>query len=496
MSGAGAADAAWPARFRAALGRAPRVLHIGNIANYAYVNAKLMRRHGVDAVVLDPDFYHFASAPEWLEAEIAGDIGDHFHPRWRDARLGGFARPEWFLNGPTPFVFPELAAREAGQRWRRALFARASAIYRHGIGARAGQVAPLRRLLDGTDPFSIALKSAVRGATRALRAGGTAQPAAPLPAMPAAPTLPRSVPEAVLRAALAPFDVIIGYTLGARLPAALGLPRFVSLELGTLRGLPFEDSELGRLCAWVYRNSPEVFVTNLDCLEPARRLGIPPERITPVLHPFELDAALRFAAAPPPSPLAGEVPYFLCPARHHWKGGNASWLKGNDVLIRGAALAARRGAAFRLVMVEWGEEVALSRALIAECGLERRVRWIAPAHRRALWPMLAGAAGVLDQFAASAYGGVGLEAMALGRPVVSRIEGADLSPFHRRPPPILHAATPEEVAARIAEVLADPAGARGRAGQDWMIEEHGVARQLALQFAACERLVARFGAAS
>ena len=33
----------WLASFKAAKGRAPRVLHIGNIANNAYNNAKLMR---------------------------------------------------------------------------------------------------------------------------------------------------------------------------------------------------------------------------------------------------------------------------------------------------------------------------------------------------------------------------------------------------------------------------------------------------------------------
>lgn len=486
-------DADWPARFRAAHGRAPRVLHIGNIANYAWVNARLMRARGVDAVVLDNDFYHFASAPEWLEAGIEGDIGDHFHPRWHAVRLAGFTRPEWFLNGPGVFVFPELAARESGQALRRAAYARLSRLYRRGVAARAGEVSWFRRLLEGGDPASRALKGAARAALGLLGRDRAAGGIAAAPGF-VAPSLPRGVPPATLHAAFAHFDAIIGYALGARYPAALGLRRVIALELGTLRGLPFEDSDAGRLCAWLYRRVPEVFVTNLDCLEPARRLGIPEERITPILHPFDLDRAEAFRAAPPPSPLAHLAPYFLCPARHHWKHGNASWLKGNDVLIRGAAQAVRQGADVRLVMVEWGEEVALSRALIAEEGLGARVHWIAPAPRMRLWALMAGAAGVLDQFAASAFGGVGLEAMALGRPVISRIEGAELGPFFATPPPIRHAATPEAVAAAIQAVLADPRP--DAAGPAWMAAEHGVDRQLALQFAACERLLAAHGVAA
>lgn len=468
-----------------------------------------MRERGVCAVVLDHDYFHFASAPEWLEAKIDGDIGDHFYPCWRQARVCGFSRPEWFINGPSAFAFPELAARENGQSLRRAAYAALSRLYREGVGARVGEISAFRRFLEGSDPLARGIKSALRGALNMVGAA-VGRPAAltsaagthaaafpPSDAELALAALPRSVPRAALRAALEPFDVVIGYALGARFPAALGMPRFVSLELGTLRGLPFEDSELGRLCAWLYRSSPEVFVTNTDCIASALRLGIAPERITPVPHPFDLDRALSFAAAHVPSPLGGQVPYFLCPARHHWSKGNASWLKGNDVLIRGAAEAARSGARFRLVMVEWGQELELSRTLIAECGLADRVEWIRPMPRMALWPIVRGAAAVLDQFAASAFGGVGLEAMALGRPVISRIAEAELGSFFATPPPILHAATPAEVARAMLDVLEDPVDARGigRAGQDWMRAEHGPERQLIPQFAACARLLERFGPA-
>jgi glycosyltransferase involved in cell wall biosynthesis len=490
----------WPARFYAAHGRAPRVLHICNIANYAWVNASIMRRRGVDCVVLDPDFYHVASTPEWLEAQIEGEYGDDFFPDWGRARLSGFTRPEWFINGPTPFVMRELAAREEGEGRRRAIYRRLSGLYRRAVASDRGGVSPFRRFMEGEARPAVALKAALRRLT--LGWGGPAASSEPVeqsaPATVAgapAGALPPRVPEAVLRAAMEPFDAIIGYTLGARIPAALGLPRYVSLELGTIRGLPFEDSDLGRICAWVYQASPEVFITNVDCLAAADRLGIAPERRTPIPHPFDVERALAYAARPPASPFAGHVPYIFCPARHHWREGNSSWLKGNDVLIKGAALAAQAGRDFRLVMVDWGQETELSRQLIDALGLGQRVTWVKPLSRLALWPIICGAAAIADQFAAAAFGGAGLEAMALGKRVISRIEGADIGAFFTAPPPFLHASTPEEVARAFIAVLDDPDDhtGLGAQGQDWMLGEHGVDRQLALQFAVLERLVDRFG---
>ncbi|MBV9248064.1 MAG: hypothetical protein JO227_02300, partial [Acetobacteraceae bacterium] len=43
----------------------PAILHVGNVAENAYVNAKLLQNAGYDNFVLSNDLYHFASWPEW-----------------------------------------------------------------------------------------------------------------------------------------------------------------------------------------------------------------------------------------------------------------------------------------------------------------------------------------------------------------------------------------------------------------------------------------------
>ncbi|MEX2577570.1 MAG: glycosyltransferase [Verrucomicrobiales bacterium] len=79
-----------------------RILHIGNIANNAWQNAKLMdKAEGCENFVLCYDYYHTMGTPEWEEADFdAAEIDDHFFPKWSGVDLHGFRRPESFVQGP------------------------------------------------------------------------------------------------------------------------------------------------------------------------------------------------------------------------------------------------------------------------------------------------------------------------------------------------------------------------------------------------------------
>ena len=92
-------------------GRSLRVLLVGNIANNAYLNAKLMRRIGIHADVACYDYYHVMGTPEWEEANFSGDIGDYFYPDWWRTNLHGFERPTWFYQGPKENVRRALIAQ-------------------------------------------------------------------------------------------------------------------------------------------------------------------------------------------------------------------------------------------------------------------------------------------------------------------------------------------------------------------------------------------------
>ncbi|MBK7674974.1 MAG: glycosyltransferase [Candidatus Accumulibacter sp.] len=94
--------------------REPRVLHIGNIANNAYNNAKLLNEAGLDCDVLCYDYYHIMGCPEWEDADFTGSVTDDFRPQWFRLDLGGFQRPRWFSQGPQLLAIQYLHARRSG----------------------------------------------------------------------------------------------------------------------------------------------------------------------------------------------------------------------------------------------------------------------------------------------------------------------------------------------------------------------------------------------
>ncbi len=108
----------WLTEFKAKYGRPPRVLHIGNIANNAYNNAKLLNETGLDCDVICYDYYHIMGCPEWEDADFEGEIEDQFFPNWNSVNLNGFARPKWFAQGPLRLCINYLIARRRGNAVR------------------------------------------------------------------------------------------------------------------------------------------------------------------------------------------------------------------------------------------------------------------------------------------------------------------------------------------------------------------------------------------
>ena len=100
-----------------------------------------------------------------------------------------------------------------------------------------------------------------------------------------------------------------------------------------------------------------------------------------------------------------------------------------------------------------------------------------------LWRAMLDADAVLDQFLISALSGVSFEALALGRRVITFDHGVANLTFFGEQPPILAAATAEEVAARMLEVIGDPLDRRG-VGQtaiNWVKKHHSGDRIAQLQ---------------
>lgn len=105
----------WIKQFESTLGRKPRILHVGNVANNGYNNAKVLVEAGFDCDALCYDYYHIMGCPEWEDADFTGMVRDHFMPNWRDVDLRGFRRPHWFAQGQRYWAIAYLMARRAGR---------------------------------------------------------------------------------------------------------------------------------------------------------------------------------------------------------------------------------------------------------------------------------------------------------------------------------------------------------------------------------------------
>lgn len=569
------------------LGRPLRVLHIGNIANNAYYNAMIQRRHGIDADVVCYDYYHVMACPEWEDAAFDGEV-DPNHPNWWGTSLKGWRRPEWFAQGPAdacinyqharalgltrlsrllwtylearslghvrymarvegkpvqklPFRFalaivavrelgldkvseppsavpPPAAAEQAlapreylrglaprhpGSAWRallrpaaRAVFsvlrvAKRTAVQAARLVGRAGLklaamalAAPHRaeaaRLLAWADSRALAQRdrtfaerdTVLRGYCEGLPDDERARVEA----------YALEHPRRFFRA-LRDYDIVQGYAIDGFIPWMNGLSHYVSYEHGTLRELPFEASFYGAITRAAFLPAPVVFVTNSDVMPSTVRMGLEPSRIVCLPHPFHEEKIDRFLARnphliPPEGPAV-----FFSPTRQHWKDTSGSWTKGNDVFLRAAGKVAAEGHDFRIILVEWGKEVDDSKALIEALGISGKVTWVPTRQKHELWEAYARAHAVVDQFTLPALGAVGVEVMALGRRLITAIDTDQLARFFGAAPPCLYAATVDECAARIREVIADrqDAAGRGAAVRQWIKARHSAERILDLQ---------------
>lgn len=520
-----------------------RVLHIGNIANNAYNNAKIQRRFGIEADVLSFDYYHIMACPEWEDADFAGEVGDPMYPDWWAVDLKGFERPRWFAQGPFDASLRYLLAKSgsparAGAAWRWLQFERwmlcratwqrravriaimaltgsrisfvvapANAVLWRWAGtwlARAGNVRGLRRL-----PLMARIRHRGR---HLLRKARTADVVADAPRHLRA--MQRYLPQVqqcadrelaalgrndrfediahfyrvwyhpYLATLFDRYDVIQCYATYTAMPFILGRTDYVAYEHGTIRSIPFAETDEGRMCLASYREAAAVLVTNTDNIEAVRRLDLDRDRVVYLPHAFDSDKLARFARDNPPVPRDQSArTVFLTPTRQHWVDQDPGWAKGNDRVLEALRIVKQSGRDCVLRAVAWGNDLEASRQRIAEYGIGDMVEWIPTMKKRQLWHAYLAADAVVDQFVVPALGGVTFEAMMLGRRVISSIDAPQAEEFFGRAPPLYNCRTPDEIAEAMARVIDDRDDSRGdgAANAEWMETYHSAERIVRLQ---------------
>jgi glycosyltransferase involved in cell wall biosynthesis len=411
-------------------GQPLRVLHVGNVGNNAYLNARFLRAAGVDCHVLSSDYYDRLATPEWE----------------------GHERPQWFAQGPLSVASAYLAALCDDDA------ANARRLWRHLRASRA--IPP--RLRFGVRRARIAASSA-KSALRSTRAaddrGATDADDDLAPYRPALP---------IWEELFTRYDIVQAYATDPIWPFATGKHPYVAYEHGTLREFTSERDALSRLTTRAYRASDHTFVTNGDCLPHAERIGVP--SFSAMIHPLDVDAHredLSARSAEIRRSLDADV-ILLCPMRHDWT------VKGTDKHIRALPrILSRSSKRVVLTLCEWGVDVEKSRTLVDDLGCAPNVTWLPLLPRRELIATMKAADVVLDQMTLPHFDATVPQALAADVPVVMSYRSESTEWIVDEPAPILSAFTEDEIADAV-ETAVDPAwrSAFSVRARDWIDREH------------------------
>ena len=248
---------------------------------------------------------------------------------------------------------------------------------------------------------------------------------------------------------------------------------FVAFPTGSdLFIAPFEETTFGLQIRCGYRAASHLLVCETNYPAYLHRLAPPaPQTFVPLMIDTETyalgsggDLRVRWARA------VGGSRFLLGVCRQSWQ-----W-KGNDRLIQAFAAftAGGRNEEWRLILQEWGPDIARTRELIASLGVQSKVLWQPLCSKPLLRCRQQAADAVADQFVMAGYGTSVLESMAAGKPVLMAPpeEGSDR--YLASAPPFVGGRTVAEIVNGLEQIAQDEFRCnRGEASRKWLEDCHG-----------------------
>lgn len=132
-----------------------------------------------------------------------------------------------------------------------------------------------------------------------------------------------------------------------------------------------------------------------------------------------------------------------------WKvndpGENRNSSKGNDRFIRAFAKAVKYGLPARCTLLDRGPDREIAKKLIHDLGVEDNFIWKPHLSRDELIDEYYKADVIVDQFDIGGLGGISIESMSAGKPVMLYIDPACARLLYPNDPPILNCHTEEEI---------------------------------------------------
>lgn len=439
----------------------PKILHLGNIANNAYNNAKYLNQSGSNQHhTLNFDNPHIMACPEWEEIDTFEPLNE-FSPNWSRFE---FTPPDWYkyietsslsINGvlhSPQFAKVSLTRRKLAY-WLKDQGLKKAGSRLHLPISLIGKVRVLAAL-----PFYIVLHLA-----HTINIKREKQQSL---------TYNDETGYSLISKKLA--DKFNGYNLtqayGADIiiPYLLGLP-YIAYEHGTLRELPFDGTARASLLRAAYKGAMFTIITNPDVITSARKLGLKKYRYIP--HAVDCD---RFKPSQKSLlrkqlKLEGKL-VVLAPARQNWD------IKGNNKYIEAFAQLIKHSPDCKLFICDWGQHRDLTKDLVSRLELSNHVHYYSPCPKLTSLHYYQLADIVVDQFEAGAFGGITPEAMACGKPTLVYYKPVVHEWCFERHPPVVNVSSSDEIASALIGLSNSPSerAKLGRLGREWVLQEYSI----------------------
>jgi glycosyltransferase involved in cell wall biosynthesis len=474
-------------------------LHLCNVANVAYGNCKILNQINHQAELRCHDLLHLMSQPEWDDLELdSADFPDENDFTVNSADFGDYKRPSWYQNSPVcpkAVTLPEiadkllpssfnnkskLAIRRAESWKRRLMHSLKTAVpsnWKERVRPSYHKALSITMRLLGREPFSPIFQSprlpfSVIKQRIAYLAEESRRYEPEWHVSTEMLTLYRAHAHWLDRH-LTDHDVTMAYVYTPIYAMLQGVTPYVSIEIGTMRDLPFDGTPIGKMLALAYRLSDQVIITNPDVITQAKRLGLERYHFCP--HPVDEDIFKPLAAE---SALRRDLlsrydanHVLVAAARQNWA------VKGNDRLFRAFAELIGRGIKAVLVIPGWGQEVTRSKELCRSLNISHRVAWIAPVSEPVLLKYFQAADLVLDQFILGVFGLVTCKALSCGKAVLTSYDKPTHAWCFAEHPPLVDCRSEKEIFEAMFGLLQAPERIAeiGRAARRWVQIHHSKA---------------------
>lgn len=494
-----------------------KTLHLSNIANNSYLNAKILNENGIESDVLSLDYYHIMGCPEWEDADFIGDHKDDFSPDWHRVDLNGFQRPTWFIQAARLDGINYLLAVNENKFFKKIYYNvkiksrnLLNEISNHVYRSKLSKVLKLFKRLNGLFRKWCKLLYVLFIAVMALlllpltiyiiymykinlQETKENQDFFLKKIEEIKANLKVDFPERyekfdfeslniygaeilLWRKLFKYYDKVYAYGIDGIFPLLAGKD-YIAFEHGTLRKLPYADDHIGLRTLLSYKYASGVLITNADNIVSAKKLKLVNYIFIP--HPVNEEPIVKIGLH---NNLDLKRKYntdFLIyhPSRQHWNKENRdlNYEKGNDIFINGLALFIKNiNPKAKAIFSEWGMMVEQTKQLLHELGIEENVIWLKTVHNYEMTKIIQSVDLVADQFFLGSFGDIMPKACLSQKATIMYLNEELHKWCFAEMPPIINVSSSSDVLNELTKVYKDGSllDALSKKSLDWYNRYH------------------------